>query len=147
MRPLAMIPLYLPALLARQIEQEAVRAYPDECCGIMIGRDASARIIERIGPVQNVFEECGRFHRFAIDPLQLMAAERDAAGRGQVVLGFYHSHPDHPARPSDVDRESAWPFYSYVIVSIIRREPVDMTSWVLDDQTKSFGRQDIVKGE
>jgi proteasome lid subunit RPN8/RPN11 len=62
-----------------------------------------------------------------------------------LVLGFYHSHPDHPARPSEYDREHAWPFYSYVIVSIAKREAVDMTSWVLQEETDTFARQDLLE--
>jgi len=63
------------------------------------------------------------------------------------VLGFYHSHPDHPARPSETDRASAWPFYSYVIVSIAKRQPVDMTSWQLDESTEQFKPEEIIRGE
>ena len=65
--------------------------------------------------------------------------------RARLVLGFYHSHPDHPARPSEYDRQHAWPFYSYVIVAIAKREPLDMTSWMLDEKTETFSRQDIVE--
>jgi proteasome lid subunit RPN8/RPN11 len=72
-----------------------------------------------------------------------MKAEKDAGDERRLVLGFYHSHPDHPARPSEYDRQHAWPFYSYVIVSISKGEPVDMTSWVLDEATETFSRQDI----
>jgi proteasome lid subunit RPN8/RPN11 len=60
-------------------------------------------------------------------------------------LGFYHSHPDHPARPSETDRQAGWPFYSYVIVSIMQRQPADMTSWVLDEQTEQFQEQTIIQ--
>jgi DNA-binding NarL/FixJ family response regulator len=74
-------------------------------------------------------------------------SEAESSNGSLVVLGFYHSHPDHPARPSDFDRSRAWPFYSYVIVSIQSRQAVDMTSWVLDDASGSFVRQDIVDGE
>ena len=73
----------------------------------------------------------------------LMKAEKEAASKSQLVLGFYHSHPDHPARPSEFDREHAWPFYSYVIVSIQEGQALDMTSWVLDDASRTFSRQEI----
>ncbi len=113
----------------------------------MFGRDEpSRRLVERVRPTDNVFEASEQGRRFSIDPLELMRAERDAAEMGQLVLGFYHSHPDHPARPSEFDRARAWPFYSYVIVSIQSREPVDMTSWVLNDRSGSFQRQDLVEG-
>ena len=140
--------LVLTASQVSQIEQEGSAAYPNECCGIMIGRDVSdgactRRIVERLEPMQNVFDRQQQRRRFAVDPLALMKAEKSAADAGQLVLGFYHSHPDHPARPSEFDREHAWPFYSYVIVAIAQGKPVDMTSWVLDDQTQTFSRQDI----
>src|SRR6266700_3528556 len=132
----------------QQIEEEGAAAYPNECCGIMIGRDVSdgactRRIVERLEPMQNVFDPEQQRRRFAVDPLALMRAEKSAAAAGQMVLGFYHSHPDHPARPSEYDREHAWPFYSYVIVSIAKGQAVDMTSWLLDDETQTFTRQDI----
>ena len=141
-----MIKLLLPAKLARQIEQEGSTIYPNECCGIMFGRDtAEGRIVDRLEAVPNVFDEKEQFHRFSISPKQLMDADKRAGEEGLLVLGFYHSHPDHPARPSEYDRQHAWPFYSYVIVSIAKRDPVDMTSWVLDEQTETFSRQDIVE--
>jgi proteasome lid subunit RPN8/RPN11 len=139
-----MMPLQLPQTLARQIEREGSEAYPNECCGIMYGRDtAEGRVVEKLQAVPNVYDEAERYHRFSISPKQLMEAEKAAGDAGQLVLGFYHSHPDHPARPSETDRMHAWPFYSYIIVAIQKREPVDMTSWMLDDVTETFSRQDI----
>jgi proteasome lid subunit RPN8/RPN11 len=134
---------------ARQIEAEGEQTYPNECCGIMIGKDVKDetgnvhRIVETLMPMQNVFDEAQQRRRFAVDPLALMKAEKHAAAHGQLVLGFYHSHPDHPARPSEFDREHAWPFYSYVIVSIQEGQALDMTSWVLDDASRTFSRQEI----
>lgn len=64
--------------------------------------------------------------------------EKDARARRLDVLGYYHSHPDHPARPSEYDRNHAWPWYSYVIVSVKRGEPKDTTSWVLSDDRSRF---------
>jgi proteasome lid subunit RPN8/RPN11 len=139
-----MMPLQLPVTLARQIEHEGSQAYPNECCGIMYGRDtAEGRVVEKLQAVANVYDEAERYHRFSISPKQLMEAEKAAGDAGQLVLGFYHSHPDHPARPSETDRMHAWPFYSYIIVAIQKREAVDMTSWMLDEVTETFSRQDI----
>jgi proteasome lid subunit RPN8/RPN11 len=142
--------LHLSESFARQIEAEGCAAYPNECCGIMYGRDVREgdvvrRVVERLEPVNNAFEEEEQYHRFSISPQQLMKAEKDAAAEGRLVLGFYHSHPDHPARPSEYDRQHAWPFYSYVIVAIANRQAVDMTCWVLDEQTETFRRQEIVE--
>ena len=142
--------LLLPAGMARQIEREGVASYPNECCGILFGKEVNEngsqqRFVERIEKVENEFEEHERFHRFLITPDTLRKAEAAAANEGRLVLGFYHSHPDAPARPSEYDRERGWPFYSYVIVSILNREAVDMTSWQLDEVTERFERQEIVE--
>ena len=136
--------LVLPADLARAIEREGSAAYPNECCGIMFGRDVGdERRVERLEPVTNSYTADEQYHRFSIEPKDLMRAEKSAADAGQLVLGFYHSHPDHPARPSETDRQAAWPFYSYVIVSIGKGEPLDMTCWVLDEGTERFAKQEI----
>ena len=135
----------IPTSLARRIEKEGEGAYPDEGCGLMIGRDVGGkRLVEKLEPLANVFDEQERYHRFSVDPLQLMKAEKRAAAEGKLVLGFYHSHPDAPARPSEYDREHAWEFYSYVIVAIAKGRAADMTSWVLDGQTRQFGKQEVL---
>lgn len=144
--------LVLSTLQIAQIEAEGAQTYPNECCGIIIGRDVAderttRRIVERLEPMQNVFDAQQQKRRFAVDPLGLMRAEKSAAAAGQMVLGFYHSHPDHPARPSEYDREHAWPFYSYIIVSIANGQPVDMTSWLLDDSTQTFSKQEIEENQ
>jgi proteasome lid subunit RPN8/RPN11 len=132
-----------PAHLA-QIQQEAAGAYPNECCGIIYGHDQDGqRIVSSLEPVANVFDAAEQYHRFSISPLQLMAAEEKAGERKELVLGFYHSHPDHPARPSEYDRQHAWPFYSYVIIAVKTGKPDEMTSWLLNDQTEQFERQDV----
>ena len=143
--PAAVQPLRLAPSQAEQIRREGAAAYPNECCGIIYGHDRGAeRVVSRLEPVANVFDEQERYHRFSISGEQLMRAERTAGDRGELVLGFYHSHPDHPARPSEYDRTHAWPFYSYVIVAIAKGAPADMTSWQLNDQTELFDPQAVV---
>ena len=141
-------PIIISEALRRAIESQGVAAYPNECCGMLIGRDfkedgAIRRVVERLEPGRNAFEAAEQYHRFSIDPLQQLRAERAAEKEGKAILGYYHSHPDHPARPSEYDREHAWPYYSYVIVAITKGTPTAMTSWVLDDQTKMFAQQEI----
>ena len=145
-----------PLLLTRQqvskIERDGATAYPNECCGILFGKDVviageTRRQVTTLEEVANSFEDDEKYHRFSITPQTLMRAEKESALRGELVLGFYHSHPDHPARPSEYDRTHAWPFYSYVIVSIAKGQAVDMTSWMLDEQTETFSRQDIIESE
>lgn len=127
-----------------QINREGVSAYPNECCGVMIGRELDQRrVVERLRPLANSFDESERYHRFRLDPLELARAEKEASGEGKLVLGFYHSHPDHPARPSEFDRRHAWPFYSYVIVAIEKGKAANLTSWLLNEQTEQFENQPV----
>lgn len=141
-------PLVLPAAVVRQIEAEGEAGYPNEICGMLIGRDVTAggttrRLVDRLEPGRNVFEADERYHRFSIDPRAQLRAERAAAAEGRLVLGYYHSHPDHPARPSEYDREHAWAFYSYVIVAVAKGKAAGLTSWVLNDATEQFEKQEI----
>jgi proteasome lid subunit RPN8/RPN11 len=128
--------------VALSIRTEGERAYPDECCGFLLGRAGETdRTVAEILPVQNDREEEERYHRFAIGPDDFMRAEREACRLGLDVLGFYHSHPDHPAIPSDFDREPALPFNSYVIISVEGGRAGDITSWELSLDRAKFERE------
>jgi proteasome lid subunit RPN8/RPN11 len=123
----------LPEGVNLAIRSEGERTYPNECCGILLGvlDDDGTRAVSEILPVDNAREEGEQYHRFVIEPEDFMRAEVSAGRRGLGVLGFYHSHPDHPARPSEYDREHALPFYSYVIVAVERGRAAELTSWEL----------------
>jgi len=108
--------------------------YPNECCGALIGRDGA---VMEAYPLANTTEE-GPRRRFMVRPQDYREAERKASERGGELLGFYHSHPDHPARPSQYDLDHAWPFFSYVIVSVRNGVSEDMTSWRLRDDRSAF---------
>ena len=103
------------------------------------------RIVESVRALTNSFEANEQYHRFKLDPKEYIQVEKDAGAAGKLVLGFYHSHPDHPAIPSEYDRAHAWPFYSYVIVSIMSRKPANMTSWLLDEATEKFVEEKVEK--
>jgi proteasome lid subunit RPN8/RPN11 len=93
-------------------------AYPEEGCGLLVGRDhPEGRRIEAIERLPNA-SAVGRRHRYVIEPETFLAAEQAARMRGLEVVGVFHSHPDHPAEPSSDDRATAWPFYSYLIGSV-----------------------------
>jgi proteasome lid subunit RPN8/RPN11 len=135
-------------LLAKHLEQEirdhGARDYPHECCGAMLGTDTGAgRQVRSLFPLVNRRDDSPR-NRFSITPEDFRAAERAAAERGLDLIGWYHSHPDHPARPSEFDREHAWPWYSYVIVSVAAGAPQDLTSWLLQDDRSRFEPEDVV---
>lgn len=131
--------------LKEQIENHGIRTYPDECCGILLGKteEDGTKILAKLFITDNSRSRTEHYHRFEISPDDLLRAEQDARKEKLDVLGFYHSHPDHPARPSEYDRQHAFPFYSYIIVSIIGSKPDDFTCWVLDKKTFQFDEEKI----
>jgi proteasome lid subunit RPN8/RPN11 len=101
------------------------------------------KIVVDVWRAENTHED-ERSRRFLIEPLKIKEFEERAAERDMDVLGFYHSHPDHPAEPSQYDREHAWPFYSYVIVSVGENGVEDLRSWVLRDDRSGYEEEPIV---
>ncbi|HUI43178.1 MAG TPA: M67 family metallopeptidase [Terriglobia bacterium] len=136
------------------IHRHAEAEYPAECCGILLGETSSeTKRVTEVVPLANLrhdpdrgqallpLDDPGREterNRFLIDPREQLRAEKDARARRLTVLGYYHSHPDHPARPSEYDREHAWPWYSYLIVSVEAGRARNTRSWVLADDRSSF---------
>lgn len=119
----------------RAIEDHARTTFPEECCGLLLGMAGKRKRVLEVRPARNVAES-NRGRRYMIDPTEILAAERDASRDGREILGFYHSHPNHPAAPSDFDlSHAAWPGYSYVILSIVDRNPKDIASWLLDSES------------
>ena len=106
-------------------------AYPEECCGLLLGCVLEDhRLVEVAVPMLNARIE-NRQRRFLITPDSYREAERLATARGLELIGFYHSHPDHPARPSEYDLEHALPWHSYVVLGVREGKAGDCTSWVL----------------
>jgi proteasome lid subunit RPN8/RPN11 len=132
--------LGLPSRWKDAIRAEGEKAYPDECCGVLLGRvfDDTKRLVENIIPISNAREQAEQYHRFQIEAEDLMYAEKEAMAQNRDVLGFYHSHPDHPARPSEYDLNQALPYYSYIIVTVEKRKAGELTSWRLSDDQKEF---------
>ena len=118
--------------------RHAEATYPEECCGVLLGRLAGqAREVVEALPRENSSTE-ERARRFLITAEDYRAAERAAGERGLTLSGFYHSHPDHPARPSQYDVEHALPWHSYVIVAVTQGRAAETTSWVLADDRSRF---------
>ena len=121
------------------IRDHGRETYPNECCGALIGRDGE--VVESFA-LPNTTEE-GPRRRFLVRPGDYRAAEARAAENGSELLGFYHSHPDHPARPSQYDLDHAWPSFSYVIVSVREGEPGELRSWRLREDRSQFDEEEI----
>ena len=135
--------LILSSEIAKGIRDYGARDYPNETCGAMLGIDnGEGREIRALFPLTNRRDDSPR-NRFSITADDFRAAERAAKQQGLELVGWYHSHPDHPARPSEYDREHAWPWYSYVIVSVAAGEPRDMSSWQLTEDRSAFQPEEI----
>jgi proteasome lid subunit RPN8/RPN11 len=131
--------ILLPEDVLAAIRAHGCETYPDECCGALIGR--GGEIVEAYA-LPNTTEE-GPRRRFLVRPADYKAAEARAEAAGLDLLGFYHSHPDHPAKPSQYDLDHAWPFFSYVIVSVRNGEALDVRSWRLRDDRSQFDEEAI----
>jgi proteasome lid subunit RPN8/RPN11 len=129
----------LRAAIIDAINAHGRETYPNECCGALIGRDG---FVSETLALPNTTEE-GPRRRFLVRPADYRAAEARASELGQELLGFYHSHPDHPARPSQYDLDHAWPFFSYVIVSVLNGTAADLRSWRLREDRSQFDEEAI----
>ena len=141
--------------IAEKIRQHGADTYPHECCGALLGRDEVDGNSTTAGGVQVPIREIlalfplvnrrddSPHNRFSVTAEDVRDAEKAAREKKLDLVGWYHSHPDHPARPSQYDREHAWPWYSYVIVSVAGGKPVEMTSWRLNDDRSEYSSEEI----
>jgi proteasome lid subunit RPN8/RPN11 len=140
--------LKISSELADKLRAHGVQTYPHECCGALLGRDTEVadrrvyREIHALHPLVNRRDDSPK-NRFSVTSQDVLDAEKAALQQGLEVVGWYHSHPDHPARPSQYDRDHAWPWYSYIIVSVANRIPGEMTSWRLADDRTEFECEEI----
>lgn len=136
--------LQLPPEVRGELQVQAAAGYPAEACGLLLGRhdEAHCRVIAQ-HPARNLNRERAG-DRFELDPLDYLAAEEAASAAGLAVVGVWHSHPDHPARPSETDRVLAWPGWSYVILAVSRGQVVDLRSWRLAGE--DFDEEEVRHG-
>ena len=133
----------LPPAELQKINAHGSRDYPNECCGFLLGKDEGGRkVVREAWPAPNSHEDSHR-RRFLITSDDWRAGEQHAGEQRVDILGFYHSHPDHPARPSEYDREHAWPWMSYIILSVEQGHPARLTSWVLTEDRSKFEEETI----
>jgi proteasome lid subunit RPN8/RPN11 len=140
--------LTISSELADKIRAHGAETYPHECCGALLGRDrevADRRVFREICglyPLVNRRDDSPR-NRFSVTSQDVLDAEKAARQQNLDVVGWYHSHPDHPARPSQYDQDHAWPWYSYIIVSVANKVPEDLTSWRLAEDRSEFQNEEI----
>jgi len=133
----------LPKQYYKQICRHAERVYPEECCGLLLGESiGGTKSVHHIIETENEAEDTPH-RRYCIPPKALFDAERLVREKGWEVLGVYHSHPDHPARPSDFDRERAILQYEYIILSVLGGRAAEMSCWSLRDPDPAFEREDL----
>ena len=125
-----------------EIRRHGERDYPFECCGLLIGRfEADRKQVSETYPISNAREEEAKRNRFLIRPEELMRGEKHARQKNLEVIGFYHSHPDGRAVPSQYDLEHAWPAYSYVVVAVENAQAVDLRSWEMEADRSRFNEE------
>jgi proteasome lid subunit RPN8/RPN11 len=127
--------------LIDEIRRQGERAYPAECCGVLVGTAGDVKDVVRLVPVTN--RRTDDPHRYLIAPDDLRRIEADLRPLTQDVLGCYHSHPDHPAVPSAFDVAQAWPWYSYLILRVDDGQAAEVASWVLDDDRSMMHSEPI----
>jgi len=126
----------------RGIREHSMEAYPHECCGALLGRDTQVREVCALLPLVNRRDDSPK-NRFSLSAADVVAAEAAAESQGLHVVGWYHSHPDCPAQPSEYDREHALPWYSYVIVSVREGVARELTSWRLNDNRERYTEERV----
>jgi proteasome lid subunit RPN8/RPN11 len=147
--------LTITAAVDAAIRAHGQETYPHECCGALVGRDG---FVSAVVALPNTTDE-GPRRRFMVRPSDYQLAERRATELGGELLGFYHSHPDHPARPSQYDLDHAWPTFAYIIVAVaghaegLPRQSAegatagDMTVWYLQEDRSRFEEGSLNHGE
>ena len=135
---LAILPLEM-----ERIRDHGARDYPNECCGVMLGKEADGRkMVREARAIPNSRTDSLR-NRFLITAEDWRESEKYSRERGLDILGFYHSHPDHPAKPSKYDRDHAWPWLSYLILSVRQGRPEVATSWVLKEDRSTMEEEEV----
>jgi proteasome lid subunit RPN8/RPN11 len=125
-----------------KIQTHSTETYPEECCGVLIGTSSpSPRVIEARRVVN--INLGSKKRRYNIDPVEYMHIEKELDEKNNEILGIYHSHPDHPSKPSEFDLNNALPNFSYIILSVINGEREKLTSWRINSTREEFCEEQI----
>jgi len=126
-----------------QIHAHGEQAYPEEGAGFLLGDDGAERLVKKIFPLSNSREDAARHNRYLITPEDYLKAELEAGRLRLNLIGVFHSHPDHPNRPSEFDRDWAQPFFSYIITSVDLGKAIESRSWRLLEDRSQFVEEKI----
>jgi proteasome lid subunit RPN8/RPN11 len=133
----------LEAQHQKAIAAHGEETYPHECCGFLLGRQQDGvKVVQEIWPAGNARDDSPQ-NRYLIPPEEMLRAEKESRRRGVEILGFYHSHPDVAARPSEYDRQHAWPWYSYLIVSVLAGQAAELNAWVIPEDQDQFTAEQL----
>jgi len=135
--------LLLPSDLLMQIHAHGEQAYPEEGAGFLLGVDGGRRVVKAVLPLPNVRQGPARHNRYRIAPQDYLRAEGEAERLALALIGVFHSHPDHPNRPSEFDRQWAQPFFSYLITSVRAGQAIESRSWRLLEDRSAFVEEAI----
>ena len=137
--------LTLSKEILQQIYAHGEAAYPEEGAGFLLGNDDGAqRHVTQLFTTENVREDEARHNRYLVAPEDYLKAEITAEELGLNLIGVFHSHPDHPNRPSEFDREWAQPFFSYIITSVNDGKAIESRSWRLAEDRSTFEEEKII---
>jgi proteasome lid subunit RPN8/RPN11 len=137
--------LYIASELMEEIHAHGEASYPDEGAGLMLGTAAQGRKqVARILRLPNTRQGEARRTRYLLTPEDYMRGEDEAARHDMDVLGVFHSHPDHPERPSEYDRQWAMPWFSYLITSVHNGRAAASRSWLLSADRAAFEEEQII---
>ena len=136
--------LELSGKILEDIHVHGESSYPEEGAGLLLGKvNGDYKRVISIIKYSNAREDNARHNRYLLTPQDYLHGEQEASNLGLDVLGIFHSHPDHPNRPSEFDREWAMPWFSYVITSVQAGNAVDSRSWLLSDDRSHFFEEEI----
>jgi proteasome lid subunit RPN8/RPN11 len=134
--------IYISRAVYDEMLSHSNEAYPHECCGVLVGKCGPERTVIKAYRTENINKERAQ-DRYEIAPGEFNRIDREARGGGLDVLGFYHSHPDHPDRPSIFDRDRGQAGYSYIIVSLTGRGKISVKSWIFNEEGEPFEEEEI----
>ena len=136
--------LHINEDILAQIHAHGEASYPNEGAGFLLGNeDGGERHVVQLFTTENAREDEARHNRYLVTPEDYLKAEITADELGLSLIGVFHSHPDHPNRPSEFDREWAQPFFSYVITSVNAGKAIESRSWRLAEDRSKFEEEEI----